>query len=349
MIVKNEEEVIERCLNSCKELFDEIIIVDTGSKDNTKNILKNFEVKILDFKWVNDFSKARNYGILNCGCDYFMWLDADDVITKENLEKLKNLKENLEKLNPNCVFINYNTGYDENGKVNFNFVRERILKNDKINLFHDPVHEAIIPREKIIYREDISIDHKKIKQSQKDRNLKIYEKQNKKNFTPRQMFYYARELYDNQKYKKSLFYFKKFLKQSDGFIENKIEACKNLSYIYRILNDKFNAKKILFESFCFDTPRSEILCEIGEIYFEEQDYIKAIYYYNLATKNEIKNTLGFVKKDCYNYIPYLQMCVCYYYLNDIEKAIYYNEKARQIKDNKITKFNSEFLNSKVKD
>ena len=83
MIVKDEEEVIERCLNSCKELFDEIIIVDTGSKDKTKSILKNFEVKILDFKWVNDFSKARNYGILNCSCDYFMWLDADDVITRE--------------------------------------------------------------------------------------------------------------------------------------------------------------------------------------------------------------------------------------------------------------------------
>lgn len=60
MIVKNEEDILTRCLNSIKELADEIIIVDTGSMDNTKEIAHQFTDKIYDFKWCDDFSIARN-------------------------------------------------------------------------------------------------------------------------------------------------------------------------------------------------------------------------------------------------------------------------------------------------
>ncbi|MDD2208634.1 MAG: glycosyltransferase, partial [Bacilli bacterium] len=61
MIVKNEEKNIENCLKSCHQLFDEIIIVDTGSTDQTKKIVSKYTDKIYDFKWINDFSAARNY------------------------------------------------------------------------------------------------------------------------------------------------------------------------------------------------------------------------------------------------------------------------------------------------
>jgi len=61
MIVKNEEAVLDRCLNSIQEAVDEIIIVDTGSTDQTKEIAHSFTDKVFDLKWVNDFSEARNY------------------------------------------------------------------------------------------------------------------------------------------------------------------------------------------------------------------------------------------------------------------------------------------------
>ena len=83
MIVKDEQDVIERCLESVKDVVDEIIIVDTGSTDKTKQIVSKYTDKIYDFEWVNDFAKARNYSFSKATKDYILWLDADDVILKE--------------------------------------------------------------------------------------------------------------------------------------------------------------------------------------------------------------------------------------------------------------------------
>ena len=88
MIVKNEAPRIERVLNSVKDFADEIIIVDTGSNDNTKELASKFTDKIYDFEWVDDFSRARNFSFSKANGEYIMWLDADDFIPKEELEKL---------------------------------------------------------------------------------------------------------------------------------------------------------------------------------------------------------------------------------------------------------------------
>lgn len=339
MIVKNEENTIERCLSSCYSLFDEIIIVDTGSTDKTKEICKKFTDKIYDFIWVNDFSKARNFGIEKCTSNYFMWLDADDVITKENLKKLQELKTKIS--NEDVIMLKYDIAFDEKNNPTFSYYRERILKNNANFLFHDPVHEAIIPSGNIVFK-DISIQHRKVKVTPSDRNLKIYESLNKKEFTPRQFFYYARELFFNNKIDKAIINFKKFLKQKDGFFENKIDACKLLSKCYLIKNNVIKAKEILFYSFNFDIPRAEILCEIGYIYKDLYDYNKAIYYFNLATqKKPDKNSLGFVEPDYYNFIPFLELCVCHYNLNNPELALTYNTLAKQIKPTNTTVLNNE--------
>ena len=89
MIVKNEERVLERCLNSIAELMDEIIIVDTGSTDKTKQIAGKFTDKIYDFTWTGDFSKARNFAFEKASCDYIYSADADEILDEENREKLR--------------------------------------------------------------------------------------------------------------------------------------------------------------------------------------------------------------------------------------------------------------------
>ena len=92
MIVRDEESVLDRCLSCVKDIADEIIIVDTGSTDKTKEIAALYTDKIYDFKWIDDFSAARNFSFSKASMDYIMWLDADDVIDSENKKKLLNLK-----------------------------------------------------------------------------------------------------------------------------------------------------------------------------------------------------------------------------------------------------------------
>src|SRR3989338_7693689 len=91
MITKNEEKYLEQCLDSVKDIVDEIIIVDTGSKDKTKEIAKKFSAKIFDFEWVDNFSAARNESLKHAAKDWILVLDADEVVEKKDLERIKEL------------------------------------------------------------------------------------------------------------------------------------------------------------------------------------------------------------------------------------------------------------------
>ena len=95
MIVKNEEHCLERCLKSLVPVADEIIVVDTGSDDGTKDIAKKFTDKIYDFAWTGSFSDARNYSFSLAGCDYIYCADADEELDEENIKKFKELKDTL--------------------------------------------------------------------------------------------------------------------------------------------------------------------------------------------------------------------------------------------------------------
>ena len=92
MIVKNEERVLGRCLESVQEIADEIIIVDTGSEDRTKEIAEKYHARVFEQEWQDDFSRARNYSFSQAEMDYCMWLDADDIILDKDRIKLRQLK-----------------------------------------------------------------------------------------------------------------------------------------------------------------------------------------------------------------------------------------------------------------
>jgi glycosyltransferase involved in cell wall biosynthesis len=82
MIVKNEEKNLGKCLDSILDYIDEIVIVDTGSTDHTKEIARKYTDKIFDFTWCDDFSKARNYSLSKASNDWVLILDADEIILR---------------------------------------------------------------------------------------------------------------------------------------------------------------------------------------------------------------------------------------------------------------------------
>ncbi len=95
MIVKNEQDILKRCLDSYAGIYDELIIIDTGSTDNTKEIAHQYTDNIYDFEWCDDFAAARNFAFSKAGCEYILSVDADEELDVYNNQSLRNLKSVL--------------------------------------------------------------------------------------------------------------------------------------------------------------------------------------------------------------------------------------------------------------
>ncbi|WP_253263617.1 TPR domain-containing glycosyltransferase [Anoxybacillus sp. CHMUD] len=88
MIVKNEEKVLQRCLDSVYGVVDEIVIVDTGSTDSTKDIALKYTNKVYDFEWTNSFADARNFAQQQATGEWILVLDADEYVDQANLKEM---------------------------------------------------------------------------------------------------------------------------------------------------------------------------------------------------------------------------------------------------------------------
>jgi glycosyltransferase involved in cell wall biosynthesis len=95
MIVRDEEKNLPKCLESVRGLFDEIVVIDTGSHDRTAEIARSFGARVFDFPWIDDFAAARNQALERATGDYAFWLDADDVVDPPQREKLRALLHGL--------------------------------------------------------------------------------------------------------------------------------------------------------------------------------------------------------------------------------------------------------------
>jgi tetratricopeptide (TPR) repeat protein len=95
MIVRNEEENLPACLRSAADLVGEIVIVDTGSADRTKEIARQFGARVFEFPWIDDFAAARNESLRHATGDWVFWLDADDRVDERNRMRLRSLFASL--------------------------------------------------------------------------------------------------------------------------------------------------------------------------------------------------------------------------------------------------------------
>lgn len=158
MIVKNEQDILARCLYSYAGTYDELIIVDTGSTDNTKEIAAHYTDKIYDFEWINDFSAARNFAFSKAGCDYIFSADADEVLDDTNNYALRELKHMLlpEIDIVQMYYVNaseYNSVYNAHKEL-----RPKLFKRLRPFTWISPIHETV-RLTPIVYDSDIEILH----------------------------------------------------------------------------------------------------------------------------------------------------------------------------------------------
>ena len=327
LIVKDEQAVLERCLNCVSKFADEIVVVDTGSVDRTVDIAKRFTDKVYFFKWCDDFSAARNYAFDRAGCDLVMWIDADDYITDENCAKICKLKNSFDGFD--MAVLPYAAAFDGE-KPTFLYDRERIFRRDKRYRFSGEVHEAVTPSGKIYYS-DAVIYHKKEKENEPLRNLRILQKKISagKALSDREKFYYGRELLFNRMYREAIAVLEDFL-SGNGWFVNKAEACVNLYQAYRAIGENDRALSSLLKSFSVCPPDSRLCCILGEHFQNRGEFNYSIYWYEAALKAE-KVEGSFINEDYCAFIPYMQLCVLYDRIGDKNKAYACNEKAGEIK------------------
>jgi len=163
MIVKNEEKNIKKALGWAKPIAYEQIVVDTGSTDRTVELAGLMGAKVYHFKWVNDFSAAKNYAIEQATGSWIAFLDADEYLSSEDAEKLLKLLEKIEE-NPNehanttvlrMPWIQLN----DEGEPFAVYKQSRVFRNIKEIRYVNRIHEHLTGVGEIVFIEDISIMH----------------------------------------------------------------------------------------------------------------------------------------------------------------------------------------------
>lgn len=255
MIVKNEEENIKRCLENIKEYVDEIVIVDTGSTDKTKDILSEFTNKIYDFKWCNDFSKARNFSIEKASNDWILVLDADEIVKSFN----KNLVIDSIKNNEQVVgrIKRINILEDEMGSKRY-IERVNRLFNKKYHNYQGMIHEQIVDKCGKEYKTiniDISADHigytkDVIKKTNKiERNLNLLKESIKQNGKDPYLYYQIGKTYHMDKKDEQAY--ENFCKALSFEINIKYEYVQDLiiTYGYSLINTRRYKKALELEKY----------------------------------------------------------------------------------------------------
>lgn len=280
MIVKNEEAVLERCLDSLHGLMDEIIIVDTGSTDNTKEIARKYTDKVFDFSWCDDFAAARNFSFSKATKDYIYSPDADEVIDETNRRRFAMLKAALL---PEIEIVTmkyitpdeYNTTLSEQSEI-----RPKLYKRLRTFSWINPVHETV-RLDPIVYDSDIEIKHLPQGMHGK-RDFTIFKRSYEKNgYLPDSIItMYAKELLkcgsSEDFADAALFFEREYQKKPTE------ESVCVLARYYRQKEafDKFFsiALKNVAQNGC-----SEICCELGAYYLSKNEFEEAcLWYYNAA-------------------------------------------------------------------
>lgn len=348
MIVKNEESVIARCLDSVKDLVDEINIVDTGSTDNTKGIVQQYTNRVFDFNWIDNFAAARNFSFQQATKDYILWLDADDVLTIEEHEKFKSLKNTLGP-ETDAVSMNYYLSFNDDGNIASLIRRNRLVKREKNFQWIGAVHEYLEVYGTILDSE-IGVSHLPLSHDT-HRNIEIYKKliRNGEELSSRDTYYYANELKDHQFYEEAIYYYEQFLSSNLGWVEDCIQACYKLSDCYAAIKDDENKITSVLRSFEYDIPRPEACCRLGFHFMEQSKNKAAIYWYEQALTVNIPPYSPFQNNTYTTWLPHLQLCVLYDRLQQYELAYFHNEKARSYKPNdERILFNQKYFNKILK-
>ncbi len=180
MIVKNEKATLGQCLASVRDLVGEIIVVDTGSSDRTKEIAAQYGARVFDFAWCDSFAAARNEALNHATGEWILWLDADEYFDDANRDKLRRLLASLD--HQNAAFVMKQSSPSQQGGSAMLVDQVRLFRNLPAIRWDYRVHEQILLSVRRAGHEvhftDISLTHTgyvdpALRRSKLERNLRL--------------------------------------------------------------------------------------------------------------------------------------------------------------------------------
>ena len=289
MIVKNESAVLRNCLDSIKDLMDEIIIVDTGSTDDTRKIAEEYTSNVYDFEWVDDFSAARNFAFSKATGDYIYSADADEVLDEENREKFKALKKVIM---PEVEIVQMIYVTEQLNHPTENFTRDlrpKLFKRVREFKWIEPIHETI-NTSPMIFNSDIEILHRP-QGNHSSRDFHIFEKVIAQTgmLSERLLKMYLRELYkagEKEDLANARAYLEKLLPELEQ--QGKEALCRQiiavLLKIYRILDEPVLMLKLSLKGEV-TIPSAEVCMELGYFFMKKEEYEEASEWFHRAAFN----------------------------------------------------------------
>lgn len=344
VICKNERHNLPRLLESVRDCFDEIHITDTGSTDGTIEWIKEQPgVFLHHFKWVDDFSAARNYAFSHPKTDYVMWLDCDDVL--EHREAFIEWRKTL-LTTANYWCATYHYGLDDNGTPVCSFMRERVVKNH-IGLFWQHfVHEGIGPASslepiKVSYASSWAVKHMRSAEDMKadrNRNLSIFEK-NQHQMNDRLEYYYGKELFEAGRPMEAYAQLTKALKLSLEPHDH-ILCVQYAAMSAQQCGQWAKAIELAQEGLRLAPHRAEFYIMIGDSYLKLNQFDNAIPAFaaathctNQAPTNAVFQSPIFTQAGAYEHYPRNQLARIFFNRGNIKEARKWLEQAVQMGPN----------------
>lgn len=348
IICKNEEEKIGNLLSSINDIVDEIIVVDTGSTDKTKEIVSKYTDKLYDFEWVNDFSKARNYSFEKATGDWIIWLDSDDIFVEKDRRMFKELKKELDTTNIDVFGFWYAYRHDNEGNCTYKFQRERLLRNGMGFHWDYPIHEALLTHGNK-KNTDICVTHT----SNHDNGHKYIDFFKQKiadgyELRQRDMYYYGGELSIFGYKDESQAIFERFF--SMGEHDNQYESKRAAEYLLDIYLEKGMYNEALeteLKYLKYGYPDPKIFYKMGMTYEKLGKIEEAVFYYKVSAKMDKDfPDEGYVVNEYKSYIfsSNLQLVCLLYKLGRIDEAKYHHLRTKEIEpESETVQYNDQFF------
>jgi glycosyltransferase involved in cell wall biosynthesis len=278
MIVRNEGQTIERVLDCAKAFADEMVVVDTGSTDDTIAKAKAKGAQVHYFSWIDDFAAARNLSFSRCAGDWIIWLDGDDLISPDNQKRILDLKQTVLNDELEAVYLRY--VYPP-----FRQWRERMARRDlfvegKLK-WKEPVHEFIdgVDGRKVRYFDDIVIQHDTPPDRhrlKKDRNISILRKHVANGATDdRSLYIYAIECLHSLLKDEGEQVLARFFSQV-RIPEYRYEICCKMYDFYTYFNEPQRALEALSKAIVEDPSRAEAYYKLGRSMMKADRPVAAI-------------------------------------------------------------------------